>query len=95
MWRSHSALWKRHSATAAYVQNNALPTLWALAQVGSAPCGGFRSKHPVETPFNDFFSLNQGMKRVCTAFLERKPPQGADSTWASAHKVRKYPQQPN
>jgi hypothetical protein len=55
--------------------------------VGSAPCGGFRSKHPVETLFNDFFTLNQGMKRVCTAFLERKPPQGADSTWASAHKV--------
>jgi hypothetical protein len=27
------------------------------------------------------------MKRGCTAFLERKPPQGADSTWASAHKV--------
>jgi hypothetical protein len=67
-----------------------LTALWALAQVGSAPCGGFRSKNPVEILFNDFFSLNQGMKRVCTAFLERKPPQGADSTWASAHKVGRF-----
>jgi hypothetical protein len=67
--------------------DSGLDTLWALAQVESAPCGGFRSKNPVETLFNDIFSLNQGMKRVCTAFLERKPPQGADSTWASAHTV--------
>jgi hypothetical protein len=46
-------------------------TFWALAQVGSAPCGGFRSKIPVETLFNDFFSHHQGMNRSGSGFAQR------------------------
>jgi hypothetical protein len=30
-------------------QISPITTLWALAQVGSAPCGGFRSKNAVQT----------------------------------------------
>jgi hypothetical protein len=50
-------------------------TLWALSQVGSAPCGDFRSKNAVQTPFH-----------VSTGFFERKPPQGGDPTWQAPRK---------
>jgi hypothetical protein len=55
---------KKKHRVSARTHTTHLYTLWALAQVGSGPCGGFRSQDPVETLFNDFFSLNQGLHSV-------------------------------